>query len=104
MIDILLNMSSSTCFEFIKKYFNKNINTFLKKNDECEYHILKNKNDLNEKLIENTNDLNETIIDNNEQQPNPTPNPIFSLEDENMLKSIIKENNELLEICKNDNL
>jgi hypothetical protein len=75
------------CLESIKKFINNNIyNLFIKK-ENFEYYLMKNtdENNLNEHLM-NENKISE----------------ILTIDDENMIRSMIKENNNLIKSCEND--
>lgn len=77
------------CIESVKKFINNNIYSLFTKKEDFEYFLMKdiNENNLNEHLMHEN--------DNNTSQ-------IFTIEDENMIRSIIKENNNLIDSCKNN--
>lgn len=75
------------CIESVKKFINNNIYTLFTKKEDFEYFLMK---DINE------NNLNEHLMDDN------NISQIFTIDDENMIRSIIKENNNLIESCKNN--
>lgn len=78
----------SSCLDSIKKFINNNIHTLFDKNDDYKYYLMKD--------IKNKNDLNEHLMDINETYQ------VFSIDDDNMIKSIIKENDELIRSCEID--
>ena len=77
-----------TCLDSIKKFIKNNVYTLFNTNDDYEYHLMNN--------IKNDNDLNIHLMYEN----NNYINEIFDIDDENMIKSIIKENDELIKSCE----
>ena len=78
----------TSCLDSIKRFINNNVYTLFNKTDDYEYYLMKN--------MEDNNNLNENLMNENRNEVYQ----IFSIDDENMIKSIIEENNNLLRKCE----